>query len=147
MSTDDWRSDLEAAVARGLAQDGPDSVGEALRAAADSLAAHPDAEVDPWCPPVPILGVVECASGSLGVLLNTDGRVSVHLAATYDALIEQVQTSAEQGFVVAEAETTVVPDRDELYRAGIVAPGWYSGSGFTEDDLLSACGVLLTAPR
>ncbi|RNL61136.1 hypothetical protein EFK50_17340 [Nocardioides marmoriginsengisoli] len=146
--SNDWRTDLADAVARGLAQDGPDAVGESLRSAVDALADHPDAEVAPWCPPVPILGVVACASGSLGVLLRTDGRVTVHLAAGEGALHEQVRSAVEDGVLVAAgAPPEDVPTRDLLRRAGITAPAWFSGSGFTEDDLLRACGFLLTAPR
>jgi predicted RNase H-like nuclease len=37
--------------------------------------------------------------------------------------------------------------REALGRAGIVAPPWYSGSGFAEDDLLDACAALWTAVR
>lgn len=37
--------------------------------------------------------------------------------------------------------------REALARAGIVAPPWYSGSGFAEDDLLDACAALWTAVR
>ncbi|HEX4190749.1 MAG TPA: DUF429 domain-containing protein [Marmoricola sp.] len=37
--------------------------------------------------------------------------------------------------------------RDALARRGIVAPAWFSGSGFAQDDLLDACAVAWTAAR
>jgi len=41
----------------------------------------------------------------------------------------------------------VLQRREALTRAGIVAPHWYSGSGFAEHDLLDACAALWTAVR
>lgn len=37
--------------------------------------------------------------------------------------------------------------REALAGAGIVAPAWFSGSGFAEDDLLDACAAAWTAAR
>lgn len=37
--------------------------------------------------------------------------------------------------------------RELLDRAGLVAPGWFSGSGFAEDDLLDACAAAWSAAR
>jgi predicted RNase H-like nuclease len=37
--------------------------------------------------------------------------------------------------------------REALARAGIVAPHWYSGAGFAEDDLLDACAALWSGVR
>ncbi|NYE35208.1 putative RNase H-like nuclease [Nocardioides cavernae] len=37
--------------------------------------------------------------------------------------------------------------REALAAHGIVAPAWFRGSGFGEDDLLDACAVAWTAVR
>lgn len=147
--SDDWRADLAAAVAQGLEQEGWDAVVDELGEHGDRLAAHPDAPVEPLIPAVPILAVTPCEAGHLGVLVNVDGRVSVHLGRTPDALLAQVGETAEPGLVeTAEhypGPATPQERRDVLEQAGLVVPAWFSGSGFTESELLDACGAVVVA--
>ncbi|MCW2784846.1 MAG: hydrolase [Marmoricola sp.] len=147
--TDDWQAQLSAAVARGLDLVGLDAVAAALADQVQALAEHPDAPVEVLRPDRPVLGVVACESGRLGVLLQLDGRVSVHVARSVETLLELVVETTEPGVVVeAESGSEGAPaaDRRELLRrAGLVVPGWYSGSGFSEGDLLDACTAVLSA--
>lgn len=164
-----WHDDLRAAVARGLAAEGPVAVGTELEAQYALLAEHPDAPVEPILPEVPVLAVAGCASGRLGILLDVDGRVSVHLARTTAVLLDQVRESTDPGVLAftgdAEQEAATWSDvptesvaaydgeddladrREQLRRSGLVAPGWFSGSGFTEAQLLDACGAAVVAVR
>lgn len=162
-----WRDELAGAVARGLAEEDWAAVVDALGEEAEQLAVHPDAPIEPLCPGVPVLGLIACASGRLGVLLGTDGRVSVHLGRTTAVLVGQVRENADPGLLVFTGETeseapdwadvatdTVSPydgqdgldERREFLRlAGLNAPAWFSGSGFTETELLDACGAVVVA--
>ncbi|RYJ00931.1 MAG: hypothetical protein EON52_22555 [Actinomycetales bacterium] len=147
--SDDWRADLADAVARGLVENGWDAVVDALGELGDELAVHPDAPVEPLVPSVPILAVTTCEAGHLGVLVNVDGRVSVHLGRTPDALVAQVSETAEPGLVeTAEhypGPATTDERREVLEQAGLTVPAWFSGSGFTETELLDACGAVVVA--
>lgn len=165
--SEDWRADLAAAVARGLDQEGWDAVVDALGEQADQLAVHPDAPVEPLMPDFPVLALIACEAGHLGVLLETDGRLSVHLGRTSAVVVDQVRESSDPGLLVltgeVEAEapswtdvaTEVVAPydgadgleqrREFLRLAGLDAPAWFSGSGFTEADLLDACGAVVVA--
>lgn len=146
----DWRPDLDSAIARGLDAEGLAAVEAELSRQADRLRSHPDAAVEPLRPEVPVLGVAECTAGHLGVLLTEDGRISVHVAATRSGLLDQVRETAEPYIAIAEAwagRETTAERRERLRRAGLAAPGWYSGSGFTESELLDACDALLAAVR
>jgi predicted RNase H-like nuclease len=254
VNTDDWRRELAALVARGLASYSSAEVAAALRRAAVSLAAGSEAEVEPLRPPAPVLGVDACRGGWVGVLLRPDGRATVHLAATIGALVDQVwefvdvavvaidipiglpdsgvrkadvlarqqlpgksssvfatltraaylaptyaearagnleATSGQRdagphayglrakildvdGWLQTRPQVSVIevhPElcfarmagapllekkkdsdgrsvrRDVLQQAGIVAPAWYSGLGFAEDDLLDACAAAWSAAR
>ncbi len=145
----DWHSDLGALVEQGIEQLGLTTVTSALRDQLDELAAHPDAQAEPFRPDVPVLAVVACEAGQLGVLVQPDGRLSVHVARTRDALLDQVRETAEPQVMVtadpSDSATTTAERRALLGRSGLVAPGWYSGSGFTEDELLDACTAILIA--
>lgn len=165
--TSDWRADLADAVARGMAEDGWDAVVDVLGEQAEQLAVHPDAPIEPLTPEAPVLALVPCESGYLGVLVNVDGRVSVHQGRTAAVLVAHVQESVEPGALVfsgegaddlsdwsAFATETVEPyagpasleERREFLRlAGLTAPGWFSGSGFSEAELLDACGAVVVA--
>lgn len=141
---DQWRTDLARAVEQGLAVEGFDAVVEALGAQAEALDAHPDAPVEQFRPDEPLLAVVPCEAGYLGVLLDTDGRCRVHVARSESALLDQVRESVDPVLVATDQDG----DRDALRRAGLVVPGWFSGSGFSEADLLRACAGLVAAqPR
>ncbi len=145
----DWHSDLGALVHQGIEQLGLTRVTSALRDQLDELAAHPDAQAEPFRPDVPVLAAVACDAGELGVLVQPDGRLTVHVARTRAALLEQVGETAEPHVVVTAdpsgTATTATERRELLARSGLVAPGWYSGSGFTEDELLDACTAILIA--
>lgn len=145
----DWHTDLGALVERGVEQLGLTRVTSALRDQLDELAAHPDAQAEPFRPDVPVLAVVACDAGELGVLVQPDGRLTVHVARTRAALLEQVGETTEPHVVVtadaSDTAATTAERRDLLARSGLVAPGWYSGSGFTEDELLDACTAILIA--
>lgn len=147
--TDDWRADLADALSRGLRENGWDAVVDELAEHGDRLAAHPDAPVEPLIPSVPILAVTACEAGHLGVLVNVDGRVSVHLGRSEEALLAQVRETAEPGLVETAEHYpgTATPQerRDVLGQAGLVVPAWFSGSGFTEAELLDACGAVVVA--
>ena len=254
MSVEDWGRDLRELIARGQSHHGPDEVLAVLQREVASLTLGMDA-----APPVlharqPVLGVDACVAGWVGVLLGPDGRLTVHVASTIEALVAQVREGADVAVVAidipiglpddgarqadqlartalpgkassvfstltraaysadsyadgreANLEATdgersasaqawalgpkilqvdawvrgtpgtsvieVHPElcfalmvgspilaakrteegialrRDALARAGILAPHWYSGSGFAEDDLLDACAALWTAVR
>lgn len=147
--SDDWRADLAAAVEQGLAQEGWDAVVDVLGEHGDRLAEHPDAPVEPLAPSVPILAVIPCESGYLGVLVNVDGRVSVHVGRSADALVAHVGETVEPG-LVENAEhypgpATAEERREVLRQAGLTVPAWFSGSGFTEAELLDACGAVVVA--
>ncbi|MEO5743701.1 MAG: hypothetical protein ABIQ53_03795 [Terracoccus sp.] len=165
--TSDWRADLGAAVARGMAEEGWDAVVDALGEQAEQLAVHPDAPIEPLTPDAPVLALIGCESGRLGVLVGADGRVSVHLGRATAAVLDQVRENTEPALLVftgdigAEAAgrsdvatETVDPyegsasleeRRESLRLAGLEAPGWFSGSGFTESELLDACGAVVVA--
>ena len=147
--SDDWRADLADAVARGLTEQGWDAVVDELAEHGDRLAAHPDAPVEPLIPSVPILAVSTCEAGHLGVLVNVDGRVSVHLGRSPEALVAQVSETAEPGLVENvehyPGPATVEERREVLGQAGLSVPAWFSGSGFTESELLDACGAVVVA--
>ncbi|MCW2854523.1 MAG: hydrolase [Marmoricola sp.] len=147
--TDDWRAELADAVARGLEIEGLDVVRSALAAEAEALRVHPDAPVEPLRPDVPLLGVSPCEAGYLGVLLQTDGRLSVHVARSRSLLINQVGETV-QPHVVTEApggSGTTGEDRESLRRSGLTVPGWYSGAGFAESELIDACTALVLGVR
>ncbi len=146
----DWRADLAGAVARGLDADGLAAVEAALSNETDRLRSHPDAAVEALRPEVAVLGVAECAAGHLGVLITEDGRISVHVAATRSGLLDHVRETAEPFVAAADAyvgSKSPAERRDQLRRGGLAAPGWYSGSGFTESELLDACEAVLAAVR
>lgn len=147
--TSEWREDLAAAVARGMAEEGWDAVVDVLGAIGEDLATHPDAPVEPLIPSVPILAVTPCEAGHLGVLVNVDGRVSVHLGRSPDALLAQVRETAEPGLLetaeVYPGPATPQERRVVLQQAGLTVPAWFSGSGFTESELLDACGAVVVA--
>ncbi|MCW2753851.1 MAG: hydrolase [Marmoricola sp.] len=147
--TDDWRTDLARAVARAVEQGGPDAVIAALGERLDELATHPDVRPEPFRPGVSVLAIVACEAGRLGVLIEPDGRLSVHVARTHDALVDQVGETTDPHVVVtadrSDSATTTAERRALLAHSGLVAPGWYSGSGFTEDELLDACTAILIA--
>lgn len=165
MSNPPWREALANAVASGLAEDGFLAVSGALSDQYAGLAEHPDAPIDPLTPQVAVLAVTGCETGRLGVLLGTDARLSVHLGRTTSAIIDQVQESTEIGLLVfaGEADTDVrggfatevvapydgpadLAERREFLRlAGLTTPAWFSGSGFTEAELLDACGAVVVA--
>ena len=140
--TDDWRADLAEAVTRGLEIEGLDVVRSALAAEDEALRVHPDAPVEPLCPDVPLLGVSPCEAGYVGVLLQTDGRLSVHVARSRSLLLDLVGETV-QPHVVTDAPGGSAGSRETLRRAGLTVPGWYSGSGFSESELLDACTALL----
>jgi hypothetical protein len=146
--TDDWRAELATAIARGIEHSGLQAVSTELAGATAALAGHPDAPVEPVRPDKPVLGTVACEGGQLGVLLHLDGRLSVHVARSVEALLALVVETTEPG-VVVEADTArshvpAVERRELLRQSGLVVPGWYSGSGFTEEELLDACAAVLS---
>lgn len=163
----DWRADLADAIARGLAENGWDAVVDVLGDVGEELSAHPDAPIEPLSPLVPVLALVGCEAGTLGVLVNVDGHVSVHQGRTAAVLVAHVRESIEPGLLVftgdapvdatdwsafeTEAvasytgDATLEERREALRLAGLTAPGWFSGSGFTEAELLDACGAVVVA--
>ncbi|MCX6398107.1 MAG: hypothetical protein NTV23_16580 [Propionibacteriales bacterium] len=164
--SEDWRADLADAVARGLTTEGWDAVVDVLGALGDDLAAHPDAPIEPLAPAAPVLGLVPCEAGCLGVLLNVDGHVTVYLGRSARVVVAQVQETTDPGLLVLTGEDdeshdwsgfateSVAPydgaatteERRELLRqTGFSAPAWFSGSGFTEAELLDACGAVVVA--
>ncbi len=253
MTTDDWRHELRDAVGRAVAEHGEAEMIEFLTAELVSLGQSGTA-TPVLHPPAPVLGVDACVAGWVGALLRPDGRVTVHVSATIDALVEHVRESAvplvvaidipiglpdsgpRQADVLARKElpgkgSSVFPTltraaylaetyadgreanlaatdgassasaqawalgpkilqvdawvrngaggrvievhpelcfarmagepilvakrtpegvalrREALARVGIVAPAWFSGAGFAEDDLLDACAAAWTAVR
>jgi hypothetical protein len=147
--TDDWRADLADAVASGLRAEGLDVVRSALAAEAEALRVHPDAPVESLCPDVALLGVSPCDSGHLGVLLQPDGRLSLHVARSRTLLLDQVRETVEPKVVtdVPDSSGTTAERREALRLAGLTVPGWFSGSGFTESELLDACAALVAGVR
>lgn len=166
MSTE-WRSDLADAVARGLAAEGWGAVVDALGEQAEQLAEHPDAPIDAITPDAPVLAVIACEAGRLGVLLDVDARVSVHLGRSTAVVVDQVSENTRIGLLVltggTESEAASVTDfpvevvapyegadgleerREFLRLAGFTVPAWFSGSGFTEAELIDACGAVVVA--
>lgn len=106
---------------------------------------------EPLRPEAPVLGVVACAAGRVGVLLGPDGRATVHVARTVPELVDLVRESSPVALVVegplGEGPAGPPPSREELAAEGITAPAWFRGSGFTEGELLGACAVLGGAAR
>jgi hypothetical protein len=143
MTPKTWRDELEALLAVAIEQSGLAEVTAVLRDHIEALAAHPDAPVDPFRPRVPILGTMPCAAGFLGVLVQPDGRTSVHVARTIDGLLAQVRETVEP-VVIAEG-TDGTNQQALLAAAGFTAPAWFSGSGFSPDELVAACVAVLEA--
>lgn len=163
----DWGADLEALVEDAVEEAGSARVAEALAALAARLQESPGS-VRPLRPPVPVLGVVASGTGWVGVLLTPAGRGTVHVSSRIASLVEQVRQSVELGLIgydsgaatpdltadlehwlrlgpgIAAVPASAAPGlarRDALARAGLTAPGWFAGSGFTEAELLAACAV------
>lgn len=165
--SDDWRADLADAIERGLAENGWDAVADVLGDLGSELASHPDAPIEPLSPQAPVLALVACEAGALGVLVNVDGHVSVHQGRSAAVVVAHVQESVEPGLLVFTGEAPADPTdwsafttevvasytgdatleerREALRLAGLTAPGWFSGSGFTEAELLDACGAVVVA--
>jgi predicted RNase H-like nuclease len=114
MSFAAWRDELEALVAEGRRSHSVDEIAAALRTAGEALI-PPTTET--LRPPAPVLGVDRCTSGWVGVLLQSDGRASVHAAATITALVEQVRESADP-VVLAVAIQVELPDRSGREEVG-----------------------------
>lgn len=55
--------------------------------------------------------------------------------------------NAEPILVAKKTPEGVALRRQVLARAGLVAPAWFSGAGFAEDDLLDACAAVWSAVR
>ncbi len=252
MTVQDWRRELRDLVARGVAAYGPDETIEHLTAETVTLGRSGAPAL--LQPPAPVLGVDACVTGWVGALLRPDGRVTVHVSARIETLVNHVRESvapavvaidipiglpdsggrqadalarqalpgksssvfstltrsayaadtyaegreanleategassasaqawalapkilqvdawvrAGAGVAVIEVhpelcfarmagepilQTKRSPEgvalrRAALEQAGIVAPAWFSGSGFAEDDLLDACAAAWTAVR
>lgn len=164
----DWAADLAALVEDAVDVAGTERVAEALAALAARLQDSPDA-VRPLRPRVTVLGIVASPTGWVGVLLTPAGRCTVHLSSRIASLIEQVRESVDIGLIgyddaaatpelaadlehwlrqgpgIEAVRTPVDPvlaRSEALAAAGLRTPGWFAGSGFTEDDLLAACAVV-----
>lgn len=102
MTQVDWRSRLAALVAEGRSELAPGELAAALSAAAEQVRADRPAAVEPLRPPAPVLGVDACPAGWVGVLLQPDGRTTVHGGATMPALVEQVRESTTVSVVAID---------------------------------------------
>ncbi len=96
MSLDGWRAELDALVSRGRRAHSPDELVAALQAAGEALA---PSTKEALRPSAPVLGVVASAGGWVGVLLQPEGRASVHVARSVGTLVEHVRESAELAVV------------------------------------------------
>jgi predicted RNase H-like nuclease len=254
VSVEDWGRDLRELIARGQTNHGAAEVLAVLQREVASMTLGMEAPPTTLTSAHPVLGVDACVAGWVGVLLGPDGRLTVHVAGSIQALVSQVREGADvavvaidipiglpdtgarqadrlardalpgkassvfstltrsayaadsyadsreanlaatdgersasaqawalgpkilqvdawvrgdPGTVVVEvhpelcfarmtgapilaakrSEEGVALRRAALGHAGIVAPPWYSGSGFAEDDLLDACAALWTGVR
>lgn len=108
------------------------------------------APIEVLTPDHPVLGVAPCEAGWVGVVLDTDLRASVYVAGTMAELVELVGETI-QGAQLSEVRHDLPVDAEARRRAlvshGIVAPPWFRGAGFTEDDLLEACAAASAGVR
>ena len=102
-----WRSDLTAVIARGLAAHPRDEI---LTALLDAGAELSRTTPSPLAPAAPVLGVDACPAGWVGVLLRPAGPMTVHVAASITALVEQVRESEEPAVVAIDIPIGL-PDR------------------------------------
>lgn len=163
----DWQTELEELVERGRTSDGTEAVLEVLREMIARLVADAPAS-SPLMPSVAVLGLGACDAGWVGVLVRPSGRTSLHVGASLVGLVEQVRDQETLGVVglrpggraaevaawlrtqptVEVVEVEGVDARPEaLAAAGLVVPAMYSGMGFTEGELLSACAAAVQGAR
>lgn len=120
MSVEDWGRDLRELITRGLTYHGADQVIEVLESEIASLSLGLEAAPAILTVPYPVLGIDACVAGWVGVLLGQDGRLTVHVATTIDALVAQVRESAAVAVIAIDIPIGL-PDNgsrraDELVR-------------------------------
>lgn len=99
--TDDWRHELRELVGRAVASSSPGEVIELLAAEIESLG-ETGLATPVLHPAAPVLGIDACVAGWVGVLLSPDGRVTVHVSAAIDTLVQHVRESADPAVVAID---------------------------------------------
>jgi predicted RNase H-like nuclease len=120
VSVDDWGRDLRDLIARGQSDHGSADVLAVLQREVASLTLGMDGP-----PPVlhasrPVLGVDACVAGWVGVLLGAEGRVTVHVAGSIEALVAQVREGADVAVVAIDIPIGL-PDDERVRRADQLA--------------------------
>ena len=158
-----WRRSLEELITEGLREYGSAQVLAALDEERNR-AADDDPSPPVLRPTVPVLGVAACAAGWVGVCLRPDLPPAVLLAGTVEQLLELARTTGPVSLVAGastigtdgvdtiempaeSSQVGVLEQRQALADVGFAVPGWFRGSGFTEPELLTACGAALAAVR
>ena len=120
VSVEDWGRDLRELITRGQSTHGTAEVLSLLQREVASLTLGMDAP-----PPVlhasrPVLGVDACVAGWVGVLIGPDGRLTVHVAGTIEALVSQVREGADVAVVAIDIPIGL-PDGEQTRRADQLA--------------------------
>jgi predicted RNase H-like nuclease len=102
VSVDDWGRDLRELIARGQTDHGAAEVLAVLQREVASLTLGMEAPPPTLTSSHPVLGVDACLAGWVGVLLGPDGRTTVHVAATIEALVTQVRLGADLAVVAID---------------------------------------------
>lgn len=164
-----WRDELTELIARGVQAHGIDVVREALGGESESLPPEPEPP-EPLRAVAPVLGLSACVPGWVGVLLVPGRRPAVQVAASLTAAVEHARGEVSLELVaigrdpddqraaavrawlgsgpgVEVIEVRSVASRRAMSDAGLILPGWFRGSGFTEAELEAACAAAWTAAR
>lgn len=128
--------------------------------------------VQPLKPLVAVLGLSDCATGWVGVLIRPSGQTTLHVGSALAALVEQVREQEQLALIslcvasrrdeakawllsrpTVEVMEAIAPagtpseQRQALAAAGLTTPVMYSGMGFVVAELLVSCFAALEAAR
>jgi len=120
VSVDDWGRDLRDLIARGESYHGTAEVLAVLQREVASLTLGMDAPPPVLHAGLPVLGVDACVVGWVGVLLGPDGRPTVHVASSIEALVAQVREGADVAVVAIDIPIGL-PDAEPVRRADQLA--------------------------
>jgi len=101
MTSQDWRHELRELLGRGVEASGAGEVIEVLTAELVALG-ESETATPVLHPSAPVLGVDACIAGWVGVLVSPDGRLTVHVSAGIDTLVQHVRESADPAVVAID---------------------------------------------
>jgi len=123
VSVEDWGRDLRELIARGQDAYPADDLLAVLQREVASLAVGVGTPLPVLHASRPVLGVDACVAGWIGVMLDENGRLTVHVAASISALAGQVRESAEVAVVAIDIPIGLPDDgvrqADELVRQAL----------------------------